>query len=314
MKLDRMGGLIALMVLTGCAHHSGRFEFALIGDMPYTEEATTNLFPNLMREINAADLAFVVHDGDIKSGSSPCTDEVFRQRFAEFESFAHPLFYIFGDNEWQDCGGNKTNRFDPMERLAKLREIFIAGNSSLGRRKMPLTRQSDAYPENIRWSYHDVLFAGFNMPGDANNYGKPEFAARNEANCAWLKESFALGKREKRRGIVLIIQANPHFELHSTNQVRRGFNQWLKILEQETVAFGRPVVLVHGDTHYFRIDKPMETGKNRRRVQHFTRVETFGYPDVHWLRVRVDPRDSNLFSFQIELVQRNMEQPNRSGD
>src|SRR5687767_5228807 len=100
MKWDQLGAFIGLLVLTGCAHQGGRFEFALIGDMPYTEEATTNLFPNLMREINAADLAFVVHDGDIKSGGSPCTDQVFRERFAHFQTFVHPLFYIFGDNEW----------------------------------------------------------------------------------------------------------------------------------------------------------------------------------------------------------------------
>jgi hypothetical protein len=27
---------------------------------------------------------------------------------------------------------------------------------------------------------------------------------------------------------------------------------------------------------------------------------------VHWLRARVDPKDPNLFSFHIELVQKNL--------
>jgi hypothetical protein len=309
MKLNGLAAAMAgILALTGCAHRQPwrPFEFALIGDMPYTDEATTNAFPNLIREINDANMAFVVHDGDIKSGGTPCTDELFRERLAQFQTIEHPLFYIFGDNEWQDCGNNKTNRFDPIERLAKLREIFILDDSSLGRRKMPLARQSGAYPENIRWSHGGVLFAGFNIPGDANNYGKPEFAARNEANCAWLTESFVVAKRENARGIMLIIQANPHFDLPATNQVRRGFNQWLRLLEQETIAFGRPVVLVHGDSHYFRIDKPLVNAKTRQRIQHFTRVETFGYPDVHWLRARVDSRDRNLFDFHIELVQKNL--------
>jgi hypothetical protein len=296
--------LLVVVLLSGCAHRG--FEFALIGDMPYTDEASTNLFPNLIREINQARLAFVVHDGDIKSGSAPCTDEVFRERYAQFQTFEHPFFFIFGDNEWQDCGNNKTNRFDQMERLGKLREIFSVGDSSLGGRKLPITRQSSAYPENIRWSHGGILFAGFNMPGAANNYGKPEFAARNEANCAWLAETFGAAKREKHRGVMLIIQANPHFDLAATNQLRLGFNAWLKILERETVAFGKPVVLVHGDSHYFRIDKPLLNAKTGRRIQHFTRVETFGYPDVHWLRARVADRDANLFSFHIELVPANL--------
>ena len=300
--------LSGLLVLAGCAHRpQGAFEFALIGDMPYTDQATTNLFPNLIAEINAANVAFVVHDGDIKSGSTPCTDEVFRERFAQFQIFEHPLFYIFGDNEWQDCGSNKTNRFDPMERLAKLREIFLVGDESLGRRKIPVERQGGGYPENIRWSYGNVLFAGFNIPGGANNYGKPEFTARNEANCAWLKESFAAANKGNHRGLMLIIQANPHFDLAATNQARLGFNQWLKLLEQETVAYKKPVVLVHGDSHYFRIDKPLVSAKTRQRIQHFTRVETFGYPDVHWLRARVNPRDPNLFTFHIQLVKANLD-------
>jgi len=297
--------LIGLVLVAGCAHRRA-FDFALIGDVPYTDEAATNAFPNMIEEINAADLAFVIHDGDIKHGDSPCTDQVFRERLAQFETFEHPLFYIFGDNEWQDCGSNKTNKFDPMERLGKLREMFCQGESSLGRHKMALTRQNAAYPENIRWQYGDVMFGGFNIPGPANDYGKPEFAARNAANSAWLRESFAVAKKENVRGIMLVIQANPHFELGTTNQVRRGFNEWLKVLEEQTVAFRRPVVLVHGDTHYFRIDKPLVSNKTKGRVQHFTRLETFGHPDVHWVRARVDPQDANLFSFRVELVKRNL--------
>lgn len=307
MKLGRLAAaVIALALMTGCAYRGHRFEFALIGDTPYTDEAATNLFPNMIEEINAANVAFVVHDGDIKSGASPCTDELFRQRFEQFQTIQHPLFFIFGDNEWQDCGNNKTNRFEQVERLRKLREIFIVGDDSLGGRKLPVTRQSSAYPENIRWSHRGILFAGFNIPGGANNYGKPEFAARNEANCAWLTETFAIAKKDNYRGLMLVIQANPHFDLPATNQARLGFNAWLKILEQETAVFGKPVVLVHGDSHYFRIDKPLLHPKTRLRIQHFTRVETFGYPDVHWLRARVDPKDLNLFSFHVQLVRKNL--------
>ena len=40
-----------------------RFEFALIGDMPYDARQEKE-FANVMREIDAAELAFVVHDGD----------------------------------------------------------------------------------------------------------------------------------------------------------------------------------------------------------------------------------------------------------
>jgi len=294
-----------------CALPPGSFEFALIGDMPYTDEAVTNGFPNVIRELNRARLAFVIHDGDIKSGATPCTDELFQQRYQQFQTIEHPLIYIFGDNEWQDCGNNKTNKFQPEERLEKLRSMFANGNKTLGRRTLTLTRASDnpeftKFRENVRWVYRRVLFAGFNIPGAANNFGAPEFAARHAANMAWLKEAFDIARREDHRAVMLVIQANPHFDLGATNKLRAGFNDFLSELEHQTIAFKKPVVLVHGDSHYFRIDKPLVGSKSKRRLENFTRVETFGYPDVHWLRVRVQAGDPNVFSFYPEIVEDNV--------
>ncbi len=51
---------------------------------------------------------------------------------------------------------------------------------------------------------------------------------------------------------------------------------------------------MHGDSHYFRIDKPLLDSQGLR-VENFTRVETFGdhaeggTNDVNWVKVRVDP-------------------------
>jgi hypothetical protein len=285
------------------------FEFALIGDVPYNEFDATNSFPNMIEEINAAPMAFVVHDGDIKAGASPCADELFSRCYDQFQTFKHPLVYIFGDNEWSDCP--KTNGHTADNRLMKLREVFCAGDQSLGQRTMRLERQSERaayldYRENVRWTLGGVVFAGFNVPGSANNFGKPEFAARNKANLAWLQESFAQATAQNAHAIMLVIQANPHFDLGRTNKLRAGFNEFIDALERETLAFQRPVVLVHGDSHYFRIDKPLMGTKSKRRIENFTRVETFGNPDVHWLRARVDARDPNVFSFEQCIVKRNL--------
>jgi hypothetical protein len=290
---------------------NARFEVALIGDVPYSEFDATNSFPKMIDEINRAGLAFVVHDGDIKAGATPCTDEIFEERYRQFQTFEHPFIYLFGDNEWCDCGEVKTNRYDPEERLRKLREIFTKGDRTLGRRTFKLERQSDnpafgEFRENVRWTYGGVLFAGFNVPGDANNFGKPEFKPRNAANLAWLHESFAMAARENSHAIMLILQANPHFELGRTNRLRAGFNEFIDALERESIFFKRPVVLVHGDSHYFRIDKPLLGSKSRRRIENFTRVETFGNPDVHWLRARVDWRNPNIFSFEPQIVRENL--------
>ena len=76
------------------------------------------------------------------------------------------------------------------------------------------------------------------------------------------------------------------------------------------VAFGRPVAYVHGDSHYFRIDKPFLDSQGRR-LENFTRVETFGdnqgngQNDVHWLKVLVDPSSREVFAYQPQIVPAN---------
>lgn len=302
--------IVSALLISSCAtrwsEQTKPFDFALIGDVPYTDEQVTNLFPNMIRDLNAAELEFVVHDGDIKSGASPCTDEIYAERLKQFETFRHPLIYIFGDNEWTDCA-RATNGFDPDERLQKLREIFTRGDHSLGQRQLSLARQSNdprhaKFRENVRWEMGNVMFVGLNVPGSANNYGKPEFAERNAADIAWLKESFSFAKIENRRAVMVIIQANPFRERGNTNRMQAGFRDLLSALEMETLAFQKPVVLVHGDTHHFRIDNPLISSKSKLPIENFMRVETFGNPDVHWVRVTVDPADPNVFAFHPQIV------------
>jgi hypothetical protein len=65
-------------------------------------------------------------------------------------------------------------------------------------------------------------------------------------------------------------------------------------------------VLVHGDSHYFRIDKPLYGSRSQRRIENFTRVETFGNPDVHWVRVTIEPDNPDVFTFHPQIVRSNL--------
>jgi len=292
-----------------------KFEFALIGDLPYTSTQEAQ-FLNLRDDINQAKLAFVIHDGDFKSGSTPCSDAVFSQRKALFQTFEHAFIFIPGDNEWTDCHRANNGNYDPLERLAKLRVLFFQGNASLGQRPLKLTRQSEdpqfrKFPENVLWSYGNVMFVGLHIVGSNNNFGRApeadaEYQERNRANLAWMKQAFEQAKSSNSHGMMLIMQANPNFELPAADKERTGFNDFLAALKVETLAFKKPVVLVHGDSHKFQINKPLVGAKSKRRIENFTRVETFGSPDVHWLRAIADPRNPNLFHFEQEIVEENL--------
>lgn len=53
------------------------FSFGVIGDVPYGD-AEIQAFPSYVQDLNAhKELNFVAHVGDIKNGSSQCTDQYF---------------------------------------------------------------------------------------------------------------------------------------------------------------------------------------------------------------------------------------------
>ena len=208
--------------------------------------------------------------------------------------------------------------YDPLERLARLRQLFYADSGqSMGKRKLSLTSQSEQrrfqlFRENVLWTIGEVVFATFHAVGSNNGLGRSaesdaEFRARSEANLEWMRTAFALARDGRFQALMLITQANPRFELPPADPRRRGFAELVTVLEQETRAFGKPVVLVHGDTHYFRIDKPLPYVAGSRvsttppLLKNFTRVETFGPPDLHWIRVRVVPTNPNIFLFEPEV-------------
>jgi hypothetical protein len=81
-----------------------------------------------------------------------------------------------------------------------------------------------------------------------------------------------------------------------------AFDDDLCALSSELETCGKPVAYLHGDTPTFRIDKPLCSRKTNRAFQNFTRVETFGWQDSHWVRITGDPADPQPFRFRAEVV------------
>jgi Calcineurin-like phosphoesterase len=337
------------MTQSGGVASIGRFEFGVIGDQQYTAEDERK-FPNLIGALNDANPVFVVHVGDFQGdyngykegdGNPPCTDQTMAHLRNMFQTSRHPFIVTPGDNDWTDCHKRKVNPFDPLDRLAKVREVFFPSDQSLGQRTIALSQQSkdskySKYRENARWTYGDILFVTLHTVGSNNNLGRTremdaEYSERNAANLAWMKEAFDLAKRNGNKGMVLLTQANFEFETfwapRRLGQYMRGFRgelenrkpeqlaeirkksgyaDMVRMLEAEVLNFGKPVLFVHGDTHVFRVDKPLFNIKNRRTFENFTRVEVFGSPDVHWVRIVVDSNNPGLFIIRPEIVEGNL--------
>ena len=283
------------------------WEFALIGDTRYTDEQKGK-FPNLIADINKhTQLMFTVHDGDIKGGSDACLDSIYHDTKTLFNQFQAPLIFTPGDNDWTDChraGGPTGNS---IERLNFERSLFFGDAFSMGVRKMGQQRQP-GYPENARWSMNRIMFATLNIQGSNNNLARngeqdAEYIARNVANLNWMTQTFDLAKANGSIAVMIIVQANMWDNI-PVSQLE-GFKDTKLQLERDVINFGKPVVWVNGDSHYFRIDKPIVGVKSQRRLENFTRVETFGTDDVHWVRVTVDPSDPNIFTFRQMIVTAN---------
>jgi len=320
------------------------FDFALVGDMPYTKVQETE-YQRVLAALNAAEVAFVAHIGDFQFdatpynrnpalASMPCVDENYKAIYDSFQTIRHPFILTPGDNDWSDCWPLEASKVDPLVLLSKLRTMFFPEGRSLGQKSIAVRNQSAdpnfaKFRENLRWSMGGVTFATVHIVGENDNFGRtPEMDAehleRKAANIAWLKQAFAEAKAADSRGVVILTQANPGFEnswpasaktRYFLRFVPRGqpvpsrplaFDDYIQTLSEELETYDRPVAFLHGDTHIFRVDKPLYSKKTNRLFENFTRVETFGWPDSHWVRISVDPADPQLFRFKAEIVPGNV--------
>ncbi|MBI2311082.1 MAG: metallophosphoesterase [Betaproteobacteria bacterium] len=283
------------------------FTFVAMGDLPYTEQEE-RLLPGMIEEIGRQDVVFVLHVGDIKNGHSVCSDRLFASRKEMFDASRHPFIYVPGDNEWTDCHRADNGSYDPPERLGKLRELFFQGESSLGGRKLRLTRQSEdpefkPYRENVRWIHNNVVFAGLNLPGSNNNLGRSpeadaEHFARVTVNRIWIRKAFEVARAANLGAVVLFIQGNPLFELPAADKRRTGYAAFTALLAQQALAFGKPVLLIHGDTHSYRADQPLRNPITGKTMENFFRLEPYGSPTPGYIRVTVDLSARQPFRFE----------------
>ena len=320
-------------------HHGREFErgrssytVALFGDMPYGAAGRSE-YPRLIQDVNNAHVTFSAFDGDLKAGGDgACTNQLYAQSLAWFDSFERPVVVTPGDNDWTDCWGRYgpgTGGFDPEERLNYERKLFFGTDQSLGQHTITVQRESsdpgyELYRENARWVAGPAMFITLNVQGSNDNLPHAgvdgetrsaaeiarqaaEHSAREQANIHWLDESYALAQKLGVKGVMVIWQGDPNFnnEQHLQPEEYDGFNEIIPALRRDVIAFPGQSALIHGDSHYFKLDKPLNYDSGQV-VAKFTRVETFGNLNTHWVAATIDPRDPNVFEFSPRIVTSNV--------
>jgi hypothetical protein len=160
--------------------------------------------------------AFVVVTG-IKGNGEPCSDKLYQQRRALIDEGKRPMVVLPAGSDWTECR-NSAGRTNAIERLNRVRELFYGEPSSLGARKLALTRLSTSprfrsYAENAHWSVGKVLYATINVPANNNHYimeagRNSEYEDRLVANRFWLNRLFAIARRDKLEAVVLFSEGD----------------------------------------------------------------------------------------------------------
>jgi hypothetical protein len=292
------------------------FEFVALGDMPYKTPQDFPKFDRLIEAINVLKPAFSLHIGDIKSSGEPCTDEYFRNIATRFQRFEQPISYTPGDNEWTDCHRERAGKYNPRERLEKIREIFFAKpEQSLGKSPMPVQSQGKTMPafakyvENHRFWRNGVLFIVAHVVGSNNGFETSELEAaseyfeRNKANTAWLDDSFRLAREQAARAVVVALHANLSDIKQKTPFVpaASGFVDTIRAIERGQRTVGKPMLVIHGDDHEFEVDG--FRGLDYKRVPNVWRLQVMGADYVHAIRVTVDPSSPSVFGFRPLVVE-----------
>ena len=300
------------------------FTFAVIGDVPYGAAAEAH-FPTFIEGINAdPDVRMVTHLGDIKSGSTTCDDSRFQRIRSDFDLFEDPLVYTPGDNEWTDCHRTNNGAYQPLERLAAIRDLFFARPGRTLGRPVAVRSQADrGIPENVRYTRAEISFATLHVVGSNDDLvpwtgigetePTPEQIAEEQdrmaAAVANVHAAFEQAQRDHLRAVVLMQQADMFDPTVSDPDPSSysAFRPLVQALVDESAEFPGPVYLFNGDSHRFNQDQPLAAGSpwlsfygvdgSADNLQRVT-VDGSDLGEADWLKVTVGPDPSNPLSFE----------------
>jgi hypothetical protein len=259
---------------------------AVYGDAPYgvnnDDTAQFTATPAFIGVVNAdPNVDRVIHVGDIHSGKQFCSAAYDQSVFDLWTGFQDPLVFTPGDNEWTDCYKVKEGLQQPLEQLAFVRSIFFPHPGlTLGVHKQPVLSQaflfdpshpSDSnYVENVIWAQANTLFVTLNIPGGSNNDQDPWFGAATEsppqtqertertgATLRWIDTAFLLARLGHFKAVVIADQADMwDLDGFAPSHVV-GYDPFVDSVASHTTAFGRPVLMLNGDSHIYKSDNPL---------------------------------------------------------
>ena len=217
--------------------------FYAMGDVPYAPEENV-LLPRQIAEL-PKDAEFVIHVGDIKSGSTPCDEAVYNKVFGMLSQASAPVFIIPGDNEWNDC--------THPDQAWKYWDKYFMRFDRHWRHRLPVFRQLER-EENFSFVKGNVLFVGLNIVG-GRVHDSAEWKQRHADGLDWIRRNLRRFGADV-SSLVIFGHATP----------TKNHNDFFLPFNEDARKFKKPILYLHGDGHRWIHDRPF-SAKNILRIQ-----------------------------------------------
>ena len=224
---------IFLTILWGSLFAFGQtpLQFSVMGDVPRSVHEDTLLQQQIVIHNRHSASEFMLHLGDIKSGSAPCDEAVYAKVAGYLRRLDVPVFIVPGDNEWNDCD-------DPDAAWRLWAKYFLDFKKYWYYE--PVVDHQPQRPENIAWTSKGVLLVGINLVG-GRVFDQLRWDILLRDDAAWVSSQLA-ENRDKVRAATVFCQAHPRHKHASF------INEFQTIAER----FAKPILFIHGDGHHWQ--------------------------------------------------------------
>jgi hypothetical protein len=236
--------LILLTSLLSCGRED-TLTFSVMGDVPRQAWEDSLLQAQILAHNQASPAEFMLHVGDIKTGSAPCDEQVYAKVAGYLKALNVPVFIVPGDNEWNDCP-------DPQQAWSYWHQYFDDFEKNWD--QAPTADHQEGHPENMAWISKNVLMIGINLVG-GRVYNENVWQEMMTADINWISEQFHAQAKQVYAAVVFA-QANPKAKHH----------WFMERFISQVKSFAKPVLYLHGDGHRWLYDKNWQAA-NLTRIQ-----------------------------------------------
>lgn len=165
----------------------------------------------------------MIHLGDWNSPfATQCSEQSYQDVDALFSTSSVPVYFIPGDNEYNDCP-------DPAAAFDMWKTYLLDYSTKYWPPpRFPVQRQLPTYPENFSFVTRRILFIGIHLVGGLI-HDPVEWAARQQANLQWIDEQFNAFRSISDMMVIFAhadpgLPSNDPFYLSFSLRVRNDYN------------------------------------------------------------------------------------------